>query len=259
MLRISFKLRFILALFLSFALLGCKEPLYSGLDESQANEMVAALQAANIEAGRLRDKDGLYTVTVLPNEVGIAVTLLRREGYPRPQFATLGDVFPDAGIVGTPFEERARFMYALNEELSHTVSEIAGIRNARVQVMIPPSPRYGDTLTPSSAAVAVHYEDGFDAAPLVPVIKSLIAHAVPNLEYDQVEVALFVAAGTRVPVPAPDPEITASDKGQSAVRLAALGPINFVRIEVLLAVAALLVLALGIGAFIHGIRSDKRR
>lgn len=258
--------RLIFAMLLPLALTACKEPLFSSLDELQANEMVAVLQASQIDAGRTRDKEGLYAVTVRAAEVGVAVTLLRREGYPRQRYATLGEVFPDEGIVGTPFEERARFMYALNEELSHTISDIAGIRTARVQVMIPPVPRYAETIPPSSAAVAVHHEPGFDAQPAVPVIKSLIAHAVPNLNYDQVEVALFAASGTQIG----DAPGAAGASGQMAdsaktsfsgamVVPAALSLLGQSRAEVLLAAVALVVLLFGVGIFVHAIRSGSHR
>ncbi len=217
---ISQAVRMAALLALTLLVSGCKEPLYSNLDENQANEMIAILQAAHIAAGREGDGDGQYVVKVLPDDVGIAVTLLRARGYPRRTFTTLGDVFPDEGIVGTPFEERARFMYALNEELAHTISDIAGVRQARVQVIIPPSPRFGEQTALSTAAVAVYYEAGVELTPLVPTIKSLVAHSVPNLRYDDVEVALLMAGGTQMEaVPAVTPDTLVAVKPAQATML----------------------------------------
>ena len=180
-----------LLLCVTLALMGCKEVLYSTLTENEANEMVAILDASGITAKRERDKDGNYALNVEGEVVADAVTILRNAGYPRQRFKSLGDVFANEGLVGTPFEERARFMFALNEELSRTISEIDGIRSARVQVMIPAPDKYASVASPATASVALLFEPGYDLSPLVPNIKSLVAHAVPDLDYDDVAVAMF--------------------------------------------------------------------
>jgi type III secretion protein J len=175
----------------ALALMGCKEVLYSTLTENEANEMVAILDASGIVAKRESDKDGNYALKVDGEMVADAVTILRSAGYPRQRFKSLGDVFANEGLVGTPFEERARFMFALNEELSRTISEIAGIRLARVQVMIPAPDKYATVVPTATASVALLFEPGYDLSPLVPNIKSLVAHSVPDLDYDDVSVAMF--------------------------------------------------------------------
>jgi len=186
------------------ALAGCKEVLFSELDQTEANEMVAVLAAEDIPATRERDKDGVYAILVGADSIPIATTLLRRAGYPRPQFDTLGQVFSDEGIAGTPFEEHIRYIYALNEELSRTISTINGIQSARVFITAPPKGRYEDTAPPASASVTINYEDSFDPAAQVSKIKTVIAHSVPNIAYDDVAVALFREAGPTVqPVAAP--------------------------------------------------------
>ena len=175
----------------TLALTGCKEVLYSALSENEANEMVAILDASGITAGRERDKDGNYAIKVHDDLVATAITVLRNAGYPRQRFQSLGDVFANEGLVGTPFEERARFMFALNEELSRTISEIDGIRSARVQVMIPAPDRFAKVASPATASVAIMFESGYDIAPMVPNIKTLVSHSVPDLDYDKVSVAMF--------------------------------------------------------------------
>lgn len=206
-------LRVCLCLLLPLFLMACKEPLYSSLDEIQVNEMLAVLEGAGIQSDRTRDKDGNYALNVEKDDIAAAVIVLRREGYPKRRFATLGDVFPNEGIVGTPFEERARFMFALNEELSHTISEIDGVRSARVQVMIPAPERFGDVIRPASAAVALHYERAFEPSRLVPTIKTLVEHSVPDLEYENVTVALFQAGGAQMVQP---PLFSAAPAGATA-------------------------------------------
>ncbi len=189
------------------ALSGCKEVLFSQLDETEANEMVAVLSASGVHATRERDKDDAYALLVEESDIPLATTLLRSAGYPRPQFDTLGKVFSDEGIAGTPFEEHVRYIYAMNEELSRTISSISGISSARVFITAPPKGRYEDTAPPASASVTINYEDGFNAPGEVSKIKTIIAHSVPNLDYDDVAVALFRETGptvqTKLPQPAP--------------------------------------------------------
>ena len=179
----------LLAVFLALA--GCKEVLYSDLSENEANEMVAVLDAGGISAGRVRSKDGIYDITVDEALVASAVNLLQAAGYPKHRFQSLGDVFAGDELVGSPFNERARFMHAMNEELSRTISQIDGVRSARVQVMIPAQDKYDPTPKAATASVAVMYDERRDLSTFVPVIKTLVAHSVPDLAYDDVAVALF--------------------------------------------------------------------
>jgi type III secretion protein J len=184
----------------SFALVGCKEVLYSNLGETEVNEMVAILQAADVSSDRTVDKDGNYSLLVEKYNIGPSVVLLRGEGLPRKKFNSLGDVFSDEGIVGTPFEERARFMYALHQELSETISSIDGVRDARVHVVLPETQRFDREQKQASAAVAIHHFADFDAHALVPTIKTLLEHSVPDLAYENVSVALFSSGGARLMV-----------------------------------------------------------
>ena len=182
------------------ALAGCKEVLFSDLDEVEANEMVAILAASGVEAKRERDKDNAYSLLIAADDVASATTILRNQGYPKPKFQSLGDVFSAEGIVGTPFEQHARYIYAMNEELSRTVTSISGVRSAYVLVTAPPKERYQREAPAASASVTINHDPGFDAERLVPKIKTVIAHALPNLDYDNVAIALFPAAGPQINV-----------------------------------------------------------
>jgi len=192
----GFRLRFLLPLI--FVLLaGCKETLYSNLQEVDANEMVSVLEASGISASRSRDKKGIYEVLVDADQVAVAVSILRNEGLPRESFKNIGDIFSTDGVVTTPFAEKARFIYALNEELSATISAIKGVKGARVFItMSSPESRFSREIIPSRASVTIQYEKGFVKNLFVPSIKTLVSHSVPNLEYDGVVVVLFPAGGS---------------------------------------------------------------
>lgn len=181
-------------------LTGCKEVLFSDLDELEANQMVAVLQAADVASTRRVNADGRYELLVEKAHIGASVLLLQNEGLPKQKFSTLGEIFADTGIVGTPFEERARFMHALNQELASTISAIDGVREARVHIVLPEQSRFDRAGKEASAAVAIYYRSDFEAQNIVPTVKTLLAHSVPELSYDDVAVSLFSASGAQLMV-----------------------------------------------------------
>lgn len=186
----------LLALVTGVAMLaGCQEVLYSELTEADANEMVALLVLSGIPASRERDKSLAYSVLVDEADVAVAVTVLRNSGLPREKFSSLGEVFGDTGVVGTPFEERIRFAYATNEELSHTITQIKGIESARVHVVIPAEERFGKTVEPARASVAIFHDRSFQPTDYTSKIKTLVAFAVPGLDVENVSTAFFFAPG----------------------------------------------------------------
>ena len=181
-------------------LAGCQVELFSALPEAEANDMVAVLLRGGVSAGKARAKDGTDTVVVEKAQFAQAVDLLRAHGYPRHKFSSMGDVFQPSGLVASPMQEQARFLWALGQELSSTVSAIDGVLTARVQVVLPDNDLLKRDPTPSSASVFVRYDDASTVATLVPQIKTLVANSVQGLTYEKVSVVL-------VPVPhAPPPE-----------------------------------------------------
>ncbi|MEJ6402711.1 type III secretion system inner membrane ring lipoprotein SctJ [Yoonia sp. 2307UL14-13] len=240
--------RYLLIAVCCLSLTGCKEVLFSDLEEIEANEMVAILAASGIDATRERDKDNIYSLLISASDIATATTLLRVEGYPKPKFQSLGDVFSAEGIVGTPFEQHARYIHAMNEELSRTVTSISGVRSARVLVTAPPKERYEREAPAATASVTINYDPGFDIDNEVPKIKAVIAHSLPNLEYDNVAVAFFPTSGPQVATKAatnPAPTIieaslfpkagnSAGTSGGSNIHLGIVGTLS-------------LILALGLG------------
>ncbi|MDJ0630839.1 MAG: type III secretion inner membrane ring lipoprotein SctJ [Rhodobacter sp.] len=176
-------------------LAGCKETIHSDLPEREANEIAAVLYAQGISPSKETQKGGRYSVSVPKAEFGAAIAILAKVGLPRQSYRTIGDIFPDDSVVGTPFEERARFSFALSEELSRTLTEIDGVHFARVHIVIPEKGRFQDTTQPSKASLAIYHRADFDPSVHVPQMKKLVTFAVPDLVYDDVSVSLFPAGG----------------------------------------------------------------
>lgn len=167
------------------------QELYGKLKENQANEMIAALRNASIEATKTSSGEGEWTVSVSPDHFSRAVDVLKASGLPRDEFQSLGDVFAKKGFVSSPVEERARLIYGLSQELSKTVSSIDGVVEARVHLAIPEADKLSDEVKPSSAAVFVKYQPGFDLRSQNGAIKSLVTNSIEGLTYDKVSVVMF--------------------------------------------------------------------
>lgn len=172
-------------------LAGCQTELYSSLPEREANEMISVLAVNGIEASRSTDGKGAFTISVDRGDFSLAIAKLSEKGLPREQFGSLGKIFNSEKLVSTPFEERARFMHALNEELSNSISRINGVVSARVHLMVPEDSPFEDNKTPPRASVFIYQEAGKDLRSQIPTIKNLIVNSLDNLEYSFVEVALF--------------------------------------------------------------------
>jgi type III secretion protein J len=113
---------------------------------------------------------------------------------PRPKTTSLGDVFKQEGLISSPLEQRARFIYAMSEELSKTLNQLDGVVAARVHIVIPDRRPNDTTTTPPSAAIFIKYQDNYDLNAYVPQIKQLVANSVEGLSYDKVSVVLFPSA-----------------------------------------------------------------
>ncbi len=186
-------------------LAGCKTELYTSLQQAEANEMVAILLQHAISAEKTHAKDGTDAVSVERSQFAAAVSVLREHGYPRKRFESIGDVFKASGMVASPMQDRARFLYALSQELSATVSEIDGVMSARVEVVLPNNDIMQRNPVPSSASVFVRYDQSSDVATLVPQIKMLVANSVEELDYNKVSVILIPVAAPSASSLAPPP------------------------------------------------------
>ena len=180
-----------LVLVLALALAGCKASLYSGLNESEANEIVAALSLGRIDARKERVDGAEWQVQVDEGRIGAALELLRAQGLPHERFASMGDMFQKQGLVSTPAEERMRYIFGVSQELSQTLRSIDGVVSARVHVVIPTNDPLSDKVKPSSAAVFIKHRPDADLRLLTPTVKDLVAHSIEGLSADQVSLSLF--------------------------------------------------------------------
>jgi type III secretion protein J len=94
-------------------------------------------------------------------------------------------------MVSSPSEERIRFMDALAQDLSRTITSIEGVVDARVHVVLPDNDPFAKKALPSSAAVAIRGRWDADISDIIPSVKSLVVNAIEGLRYEKISVTVF--------------------------------------------------------------------
>lgn len=179
-----------LACLLALLAAGCSQQLFGALDENAANLVVAALRSEGIAAEKVASAEDLWKVTVPDDEFARATQVLQRRNLPPQQFQGLGRVFKKESLVSTPTEERARLIYAMSQELEHSLSELDGVIVARVHPVIPPNDPLNPKKGASSASVLIKYRPGSDIASRESMIRALVASGIEGLAYDDVRVLM---------------------------------------------------------------------
>jgi type III secretion protein J len=171
--------------------------LLASIAEADANEVIAALAKAGISADKIAGKEGMVGIQVDKSQSARAVDVLRSQGLPKEQFAGLGQVFQKTGLISSPLEERARYLAALSQDLSATLTRIDGVLFARVHLVLPERGQGTDSDIPSSAAVFIKHQSDVDLEVVQPQVRRLVVNSIPDLATERVSVVLIPSAVTK--------------------------------------------------------------
>lgn len=174
--------RFLTFSFLFVFLSACSEKiiLYKEMTEADANEIVGVLLSSDVYAEKKLEKEGV-SVFIEREDMADAVSILKSAGLPNKAQQTLGEVFKKEGVISTPLEERARYIYALSQELEFTLSQIDNVMTARVHVVLPERVAPGQPIQPSSAAVFIKHHADLDPDVIRSRVHSLVSSSIPGL------------------------------------------------------------------------------
>ena len=175
-------------------LAGCDKEttLYAGLEEQQANLVLAALLDDGISCHKAEGAEGTWNVMVSESRFADAVNLLNSMGLPQRPYSGVSEVFKKTGMISSPSEERIRFMDALAQDLAHTIIlSIDGVVDARVHVVLPENDPFSRNALPSSASVAIRARWDADLTEKIPAVKGLVKNAIEGLVYDKIQVTVF--------------------------------------------------------------------
>lgn len=185
--------RLSIALLLLITLGACKDDLYSGLSEVDANTMMAILIKSGIEVEKSVEKDGSRKIRVDSKKLPMAVSILKKHGYPREPYQSMGELFKKEGLISSPLEERVRFIYALSQSVEETLSQIDGVITARVNVVIPKNNPFAEEIKPASASVFIKYRPDSHLEDAKSDIKLIVEKSIEGLDYEKVSVVMLPA------------------------------------------------------------------
>ena len=160
------------------------ETLYVGLERSDVNQIGIVLG----EAGIPFDVSSDGTSVLVPSgRTGQARMLLAEKGLPTSTNAGY-ELFDNVGSLGlTSFMQEVTRVRALEGEIARTIQSIAGIKAARVHIVMSQAGNFRQAEQEPSASVVIR-TTGMDAARNANSIRHLVAAAVPGLSSENVTV-----------------------------------------------------------------------
>ncbi len=220
---------------LAVCAVGCSAPIYHGLDEQEANEMVVTLEQHGLEAGKERDPagDDAWQVTVPDATKVEAWRVLQAEGLPRPKVKGFSAYYPSGGLVPTSNEERVLLQYSTAQELRKSLLAVDAVVDAQVNLVLPEKPRVQLETTvvePPRASVLIKYRSDRKKPPMtVDQVREVVAGGVEGLDGKNVQVIFTRAAHSAQPLVAPKlatvgpVSVAAKSKGIFQILVVAMG------------------------------------
>ncbi len=190
-------MRSIWGVLLCILLVSCSgTPLYSDLSEQQANDVLAELLRANIDANKSRapGNDPVWSVAVSGEQFDEAMTVLRAAGLPRQAKQSLAQIFKKEGFVSSALEEKARYISGLEQGFESTIMAIEGVVSASVHIALPERDLLSDEIKPARASVTIIKEVDSKIEQQKANIISIVKNGIEGLENpDNITVIFFNA------------------------------------------------------------------
>lgn len=180
------------------------ETLFSGLSETEAQQITAKLQEDGIDF----KYDGDDAIQVKKDVVDQTKATLVQEGYPKSGF-TYDTYINNSGMMTTDSEKAQYELYDLQDRIGATIRMFDGVKEATVTIALGEQSRYvlSDDTTQASASVTVVMKDGGSPSESqVRGIQRLVSKSVPGME--MTNVGVFDGNGNDVSVE--------SEEGKSA-------------------------------------------
>ncbi len=168
--------------------------LYSDLEETQANEIMAALLDSGIKAEKTASisKTG-WQLQVQSGDIPYAMQVLQARGLPHERYESMCEIFKKEGFASSSVEEKARYICSLNQELSRTLSRIDGVVEARVHIALPDRDPLGNNAGDSSASVMIFERSGAKLRDRETDMKVFVKDSVEGLDdVNKVSVKFFI-------------------------------------------------------------------
>ena len=164
---------------------GKYEPLFAGLEVEDQAAILSYLREHNVPY----KLDPAANAVLVPEDVVYEMRLsLAQQGLPRGGVVGF-EIFDQAKMGMTDFQQRVSYIRALEGELSRTIGRMEAIEFARVTIVIPEQRLFLKEQEPSSASVLVGVKRGSKVGPeQVKAIVHLVAHSVQGLHPENITV-----------------------------------------------------------------------
>ncbi len=160
--------------------------LYTGLSDQDSADVLGALEQNGLS---YRIDNGSGLITVPADQVRRIRMQLANQGLPRSTSQGFEILNQEQSLGTSNFVEQARYNRALEQELTQTIKQIHGVRDARVHLSIPRQSSFIRNSRKPSASVmidVINLQVPGDAQ--LSGIVHLVASSVAGLETDQVSV-----------------------------------------------------------------------
>ncbi|HVI59409.1 MAG TPA: type III secretion inner membrane ring lipoprotein SctJ [Luteimonas sp.] len=234
------------------ALAGCGgSALYSNLEEQQANQVMAALLDAGINADKAPSPDKkTWEVRIAESDFPLAMQVLHSKGLPRRQSPTLGELFKKEGFASSALEEKARYIYGLQEAMRQKLLKLDGVVDADVSIALPDRDPLGGETRESSASVFIYQAPGVDLRDRETDLKVGVKDGIEGLDdVNKVTIKFFTVAAPAA----------AKQASRAPAAMPVLSAISPLAIAITLAVAVLLGLLVAFGSRIRARLAQPRQ
>lgn len=173
---------------------GCSVELEHGLDERQANEVVAVLDRSGVAADKAPDEGpATWKVLVTRAEAAQAFLVLEANGLPRRNAKGVGEAFAEKGLLPSATAERARLAASLAVDLERTLEALPGVAAARVHLALPDDDPLGPATDHPRPTASVLLRARGQLATSDADVRKLVAGALPGLQPADVSVVIAPA------------------------------------------------------------------
>ena len=215
---------------------GCAVPVAAGLEETDANRIVVALDHAKIDATKEVDPggEGKLRVTVARDDVARALSAMAGEGLPRPRPRGVLDTMDKGALVPSEAQEHAQLVAGMAGDLERTLEGVDGVLAARVHLNLPTRDPLRDAPVGKSSASVLIEHRGTTPPLTSDAIQRLVAGGVGGLS--PVDVAVVTIPHV---APAHAGETELAHVGPIAVARGSLRPLQLGLVGLVLLVAIL--------------------
>lgn len=175
-------------------LIGCSVPVAGGLDEPDANQAVAVLDRAGIDASKQRDpvSEGRYQIHVPRPDETPAIAILAEEDLPPKLRPGVLEALGQGGVVPSRLAERARWTAGVEGDLERSLRTMDRVLSARVHLAVPEGDTLGEEASPPTASVLIRHRGA--TPPLTNgEVQRLVSGAISGLHPEQVSVVTVPA------------------------------------------------------------------